>query len=207
MSEKQTGKRRGGCLGRLFSLILIAALAWLAGLVWYAESIPRAVLDDGAKTDAIVVLTGGSARVEKGLELLAAKRAKKLFISGVHDDVRVKEILKQSLTAPDRLACCIVLGKAAADTWGNALETREWIRKEKYRSIRLVTADYHMPRSKLEFRVAMPKIDVVTHPVFPTNVKTTRWWRYPGTAKLIISEYNKYILVLARSWITGEAPK
>lgn len=207
MSEKQAGKRRGGCLGRLFMLIQIAALAWLAGLVWYAESIPRTVKDDGANTDAIVVLTGGSGRVEKGLELLAARRARKLFISGVYDGVRVKEILKQSLTAPDALACCIVLGKSAADTWGNALETRAWLRKEKYKSIRLVTADYHMPRSQLEFRVAMPKIDVVTHPVFPSNVKTTRWWRYPGTAKLIISEYNKYLLVLARSWLAGEMPQ
>jgi hypothetical protein len=40
----------------------------------------------------------------------------------------------------------------------------------------------------------MPEVTVIPHPVFPDHVKQGDWWRWPGTAALIITEYNKYLL-------------
>ena len=90
----------------------------------------------------------------------------------------------------------MVLGYSAGDTAGNARETAEWMAKEGFASLRLVTANYHMRRSLLEFRRVMPGIALIPHPVFPPNFKGEKWWRWPGTASLILSEYSKYLVAL-----------
>ena len=99
---------------RLLALLLAGpTTAYLVGLIWFAESIPRDAIDDGSTTDAIVVLTGGVARVRTGIELLSQNRARKLFVSGVYRGVDVQELLRTQRQAPDALECCIVLGYSA----------------------------------------------------------------------------------------------
>ena len=110
----------------------------------------------------------------------------------------MQELLRVSQQAPAAVECCIVLGYAADDTRGNAAETAAWLRQESYSSFRLVTANYHMPRSLLEFRRALPNADIVPHPVAPTNVHVEEWWRWPGTTILLVTEYNKYLVALLR---------
>ncbi|MGH6621178.1 MAG: YdcF family protein [Alphaproteobacteria bacterium] len=168
--------------------------AWLAGLFVFADTIPRQAQQSRETTDAIVVLTGGSLRLEEGLALLSAQLGKKLFVSGVHRGVDVQQLIDRSLRSPEIIDCCIVLGYAADHTAGNARETAEWMARQGYASLRLVTASYHMPRSLAEFRNAMPSIEIIPHPVFPENVKLDEWWRWPGTAILIVGEYNKYLV-------------
>lgn len=191
--------------GRIVRLLRYAAVAaaalavlWLIGLWQFAESIPRTVAEPSEPTDAIVVLTGGALRVEGGLRLLAAGKAKKLFISGVYRGVDVSELLHVSRQSPDSVACCIVLGHAAADTIGNARETAQWMAHEGYHSLRLVTASYHMPRSMLEFTRAMPDKEIVPNPIFPESLHDSRWWRSRATTFLIAEEYTKYLVALAR---------
>lgn len=186
----------------LFVLLAMPVL-WLAGLVWFAETIPEVVEDVSTPTDAIVVLTGGSQRVQVGLRLLADGRAKKLFVSGVYPTVDVPALLHAERQAPDatQLQCCIVLGHIADNTYGNAQETATWMQEERYRSLRLVTAGYHMRRSLLEFSRAMPDVRIIPNPVFPENVKQGRWWAWPGTLGLIVGEYDKYMYALARPWL------
>jgi len=70
--------------------------------------------------------------------------------------------------------------------------------REGFRSVRLVTSSYHMPRSLLEFSRAMPGVRIVPHPVFADRVKQGQWLVWPGTANLIVGEYEKYLLALAR---------
>ena len=67
-------------------LIVLAAsaVAWALGFVSFASTLPQEPPDESITTDAIVVFTGGSLRLEAGLQLLAAGKARKLFISGVH---------------------------------------------------------------------------------------------------------------------------
>lgn len=122
------------------------------------------------------MLTGGAKRLETGLTLLTNRRAEKLFVSGVYRGVDVARILAIYQRKLEEFTCCVELGYSAASTSGNALETAERVRKQGYRSVRLVTANYHMPRSLLEFRHRMPNIDVYPHAVFPDRFKRENWW-------------------------------
>jgi len=185
-------------LATALALLAAALLAWGGGLAWFASRIPGKVADPDTVTDAIVVLTGGSERLDEGLRLLAAQKARKLFVSGVYRGVEVATLLRVARGAPANLECCIVIGHAADSTYGNALETAEWMAAEKYHSLRLVTAAYHMPRSLFEFRHAMPGIAIVPNPVFPTRVKED-WWAWPGSTDLILAEYHKYLAAVLRS--------
>ena len=198
--------RAGRWLRRLGAALAVLAVLWLGGLVWFAESIPEAQGDPDETTDAIVVLTGGSQRLQAGLRLLAAGKAKKLFISGVHPGVEVASLLRSVGQAPETVPCCVVLGHAADNTLGNALETDAWMRQEHFHSIRLVTSNYHMRRALLEFSRAMPETRVVPNPVFPEAVKQERWWASRRTLELILGEYDKYLWALVRpSFLSAEA--
>lgn len=186
------------------SVLLVLLLGfWLGGLAWFAGELPREVADPTAKSDAIVVLTGGSGRLRQGLDLLAQGQAKKLFVSGVYHGVEVRELLAIVQDSPQELECCVALGYEADNTRGNAIETAQWIREQGYGSLRLVTASYHMPRSLLEFRKAMPKTEIIAHPVFSENYRQEDWWRWPGSASLLISEYSKYLVAQAHAMLGG----
>jgi uncharacterized SAM-binding protein YcdF (DUF218 family) len=182
--------------GRLLRLVLALALVWLGGFLHYAETLPGPAPPAADATDAIVVLTGGADRLDVGLKLLVEDKAKKLFISGVDRATTAEALQQRSGSAPDRFACCVVLGHAAEDTIGNAIETALWMQRERFTSLRLVTASYHMPRSLLLFRQTMPEAAITPHPVFPAHVHLDDWWRWPGTARLLASEYNKYLASL-----------
>jgi uncharacterized SAM-binding protein YcdF (DUF218 family) len=87
------------------------------------------------------------------------------------------------------------------------METHEWMARQGYTSLRLVTASYHMQRSLLEFHRAMPAARIVPHPVFPDGFMRDAWWRWPGTLSLIVTEYHKYLAALARPlWNTAHEP-
>lgn len=180
------------------------ALLWLTGLIVFAEHVgglDAAIIDaDPAPVDAIVVLTGGSERVRTGVELLKAGKGKKLFISGVHPGLTLEHILSAMDVDDATRSCCIVLGHAAGSTEGNAEETQNWLSLEEYHSIRLVTANYHMPRSLLLFRTALQDITIVPHPIAPESVMLKDWWLHAGTASLLVTEYNKYLFARLGVW-------
>ena len=197
-----TANRRSGASWlRLFALLLtVPLLVYGAGLAWFAESIPRASADDGETTDAIVVLTGGAARLATGLDLLRQGRARKLFVSGVYRGVDVQELLRAQRQSPQAVECCIELGYSAESTEGNATETRRWAEREAISSLRLVTASYHMPRSLIEFRRAMPGLRILPHPVMPDAFRREAWWAWPGSLRLVVGEYHKLLAALVRPY-------
>jgi uncharacterized SAM-binding protein YcdF (DUF218 family) len=183
--------------------VVLVALLWLGGLLWFASVIPTAVSEPKRTTDAIVVLTGGSGRLKAGFDLLAQGRAKKLFVSGVYHGVEVDELLRLARVTPKPLECCVSLGYAADSTYGNAVETAHWMAAQSYKSLRLVTSAYHMPRSLLEFRRVMPGIEIVPNPVFAERVKSN-WWLWPGTGNLVIGEYDKYLFAFVRDALSTQ---
>lgn len=186
-------------LGRLVVAVLAVLALWLPGLVWFAASMPGEAPSVQHRTEAVVVLTGGSERLRTGLDLLEAGAADRLFISGVHPGTGLEALLAEVRpNLPATLRDHIELGHVAADTVGNAIETAVWARERRVTSLRLVTAGYHMPRSLLEFKAALPDVAVVPHPVFPDNVKQEDWWRYPGTTLLFATEYTKYLVAHLR---------
>ncbi|SME91680.1 Uncharacterized SAM-binding protein YcdF, DUF218 family [Tistlia consotensis] len=187
---------------RLLAPLLALAALFLGGFVAFALGLSSETPPPSERTDAIVVLTGGSERIKVGFELLAAGAARKLFVSGVYRGVEVSELLRLSQGAPDELACCIALGYDAEDTHGNAREAAEWMRKEGLTSLRLVTGAYHMPRSLLEFRRALPEARILPHPVFPEGFRE-HWWFSPRSALLLMTEYVKYLAALVVGLVPG----
>jgi uncharacterized SAM-binding protein YcdF (DUF218 family) len=181
---------------------------WVAGLVWFATA-PSAE-DRAAPTDAIVVLTGGSQRLNSGIALLREGKGRKLFISGVNHHVDLQDLLRSSgedlELAGEWAASRVVLGYRAVDTLGNAGETARWMRQQDFHSLRIVTAWYHMRRSLLEFERAMPEIEIVPHPVFPDQIAHEHWWARRETAALLVNEYGKYLATLARPFVEGLVP-
>jgi len=186
----------------LRGLAIIAALGvalWLGGLAWFVYSSLSSAGDRNARTDAIVVLTGGRMRLETGVGLLGQGKARKLFISGVNLRVDRGALMRVFEPVADRAKCCIVLGYDSDDTFGNARETAAWMRQQHFSSLRLVTSWYHMPRSLLEFHRAMPGIAVIASPVFARGEDGDgRIAAWLSAAELTVGEYDKYLAVLLR---------
>lgn len=183
--------------GLIFAFLILLGAAWLAGLIWFVATVPDRVEDPDTHSDAIVVLTGGHGRIEEGVVLLRLGMAKRLFVSGVEPGVEIPEMLKRAHVVASPEDSAIVLGHDAESTAANADETAAWMRAQDYRSLRLVTANYHMRRSLLEFRHAMPDLTIIPHPIFPDAVKQSRWWMWPGTIRLMAAEYTKYLIAAA----------
>jgi uncharacterized SAM-binding protein YcdF (DUF218 family) len=204
MTQRPPGRKPRRILSRTIVVLLALVVLWLGGFVWFAE---RAVWfpDAGDRhADAIVVLTGGSERVAHGVDLLDRGIADQLFVSGVHPGISVADLPALQGRTPDTLPCCITLGYDAGDTAGNAVETASWISEHDIATLRLVTSNYHMPRSLIEFRRLMPDLEIIADPVDPSPVRLDEWYRWPGTAGLLFREYNKSLVALGRSWLSPQ---
>ncbi len=195
--RSRTRAKGFGWFKGFFTLALAVFLAWAVGLFVFAGTVPESVPDPEARTDVIVVLTGGSGRLRTGLDLLLDGRAGRLFVSGVYRGIEVDQLLAINKQRPGEVENRISIGNAV-DTIENAAETAAWMRARGYDSLRLVTAAYHMPRSLLEFQYAMPDIHIEPHPIFPEHVKRENWWAWPGTTALLASEFNKFVLAWLR---------
>jgi uncharacterized SAM-binding protein YcdF (DUF218 family) len=192
---------------KIFSCILIFFAIWLAGLMVFVSRIPTAPNNNNGPSDAIVILTGGAGRLEYGLQLFAQGKGKVLYISGVSPEVSIADILRKE--PPDIRNSIeamhnppIALGHRAENTIGNAEETGRWLRNHHYQSIRLVTSNYHMPRSVSEFNEAVPEIAIIPEPVF-TEEFPARWWENSGSRLLLLSEYHKFLASKLRHWIVS----
>ena len=148
-------------------------------------------------TDGIAVLTGGAERVETGLRLLREGRARVLLVSGVHRGVTLADVAHLAAMAPGDLAGRVALGHEAASTRGNAAEIAAWARAERLRSIRVVTAGYHMPRALLELRRALPEVALLPHPMLPATLRDAGAAGRLRTWSLLLREYLKYLAVRA----------
>jgi len=189
---------------RLQALLLLAPPALLAlGFAGFALSVLDPPAAGGGRTDGIAVLTGGSERVAMGFRLLEEGRAERLLISGAHPGAGLAEIAAAAGRDPAALAGRVTIGHAAATTRGNAAEIAAWVRAERLRSLRVVTAGYHMPRAMLELRRALPQTELVPHPVPSSALRAPgALWR-PRNWALLGGEYARYLL--ARAGLTALA--
>lgn len=179
-------------------LAFAAVLALGGGFVWFVRHVPRVevVLDRNA--DGIVVLTGGASRVADAIELLAEGRGSRLLISGVHPTTNATELARQHPGHERLITERVDLDYAAVNTIGNALGTRRWVRERGFRSLIVVTSSYHMPRTMAELARQMPDIALIAFPVVSDRLRNGPWWASHQTARLILSEYAKYVVALMR---------
>ena len=167
---------------RLISLLF---LAWVLGFAWFALLLPLPAAPQ--KTDAIVVLTGGPGRIDRGLEMLEKGEAKRLLISGVAREVKPRELAAEYKRPQKLFDCCIALGFEAEDTRSNATEVAAWVARRNYQSIRLITTDWHMRRAQYELGRALGDKVII----LPDAVRS-----HPSLATLF-REYHKYLAGLA----------
>ena len=163
-------------------LLAVCLLGWMLGFIWLAVLLPQPL--DSRPTDAIVVLTGGAGRIDRGIALLEAKTAKRMLISGVDRSVRPGELAAEYDTPEALFACCITLGREAIDTRSNAIETARWLERRDYKTVRLITTDWHMRRAALELRQALPERVAIVYDAVPSRPSLT----------ILVREYNKYLL-------------
>ncbi len=180
----------------LTSLLIILA-AWFIGFVCFVKAIYSYPLDDNTHTEAIIALTGGRNRIAEAVRLLNDNKSERLFISGVAKDTSLRLIEKQN-NINIRNDEQVSIGKEATNTIGNALETKSWIDRNHIKSIRLVTSNYHLPRSSIEFRSVDPELKIIEHPVYSEKIRK-KWWKSWHTFSLIFAEYNKFLYVYIRS--------
>lgn len=178
-------------------IVFIVSGLWVFGLIKYVDNLPTQKTTDESVTDGIVIFTGGAMRLEGGLDMLTKEKAKRLFVSGVGERTTLDLMLMLSGKLPDNileLKKRIDIGYKAKNTRGNAVEVADWVKENNYKSIRLVTANYHMPRSHYELITEMPDITIIPNPVFPGDIKMNKWWQSGVTKRILISEYNKYLI-------------
>ncbi len=187
-------------LGRLVVFAAgLSAVALATGFVIFARNAAETTPPVDPHAQGIVVLTGESARINSGLELLAEGRASRLLISGVNPAVTAKTLAETfGATFGTLLACCVDLGHAARNTMGNAAETRAWVAREHFTSLLVVTSDYHMQRSMAELADAMPGIKLLPVPIANPAQPLADWWKTPTTFALLAREYGKYVLAVTR---------
>ena len=171
---------------RILSFVL---LAWTLGFAWFALLLPQPSAP--MKTDAVVVLTGGAHRIDRGLEIVERGEAKRMLISGVDRDVRPTELALQYKRPMKLFDCCVDLGFQSVDTRSNALETARWAKKHKVKTLRLVTHDWHMRRARFELDHVLPEGIIVTSDAVSSN----------PPLRSLFTEYNKYWLRLVAALI------
>jgi uncharacterized SAM-binding protein YcdF (DUF218 family) len=163
---------------RIFALALAA---WALGFAAFVILLPLPAGD--AKTDAIVVPTGAQGRIARGIDLVGQGRARRMLITGVDRRVKPAELAEAQHVSLKVMACCVDLGREASDTRSNADETTAWVWRNNYKSVRLVTSDWHMPRARFELERALGS----TATVLPDAVRSD------ASLAVLLREYNKYL--------------
>ncbi|MBO5443670.1 MAG: YdcF family protein [Alphaproteobacteria bacterium] len=178
-------------------LIICLCIFWAAGFILFNRTINTYQTDNRTKTDAIIALTGGRNRISAAVKLLNEEMAPRLLISGVQKDIPRKDIEKLNavkLTGKPE----IEIEDKSQNTVENAIEATDWIKRNNIRSIRLVTSNYHLPRSVQEFRALNKNLKIIIHPVYSEKV-SAKWWKNFGSFLLVASEYNKFLFVYVKT--------
>jgi uncharacterized SAM-binding protein YcdF (DUF218 family) len=162
-----------------FILVLYAL-----GFILFTVTLGKPVAADAGRTEAIVVITGGSGRIERGIEVLESGRARRLLVAGADPAVTKRDLIRR-LGGHRRLVnCCVDLGSESVDTRSNAEEASRWLARHGYRSFRLITSDWHMRRARYDFREVLGD----RYKIVPDAIRTEPHFM------TLFGEYNKYVL-------------
>lgn len=172
-------------------LLAFVAILYGLGFALFAVTLGTPADADTPNVDAIIAITGGKGRIERGAELLAEGRAKRMLIAGADPSVRKVDMVHRLGAPRQLLECCVDLGSESVDTRSNAEESKRWIERRGYKSIRLVTSDWHMRRARYEFNRQLDR----NIKIIPDAVRTE-----PNFMTLF-AEYNKYLLRRLSVWL------
>lgn len=201
----QTAERRPPSKGRLRRIVgvlcglcAVVVLALGFGFFWFISQVPAVEPNLRGQADGIVVLTGGASRITDAVELLAAGHGKRLLISGVHPSASPREIARRVPEYRRIFDCCVDLDHSALNTLGNATQAHHWVESHGFNSLIVVTSAYHMPRAMAELKHQLPHVRLIPYPVVTEKLREDDWWSNPMIARLLVSEYLKYLFAKVR---------
>jgi uncharacterized SAM-binding protein YcdF (DUF218 family) len=193
-----TARPRGWPLAAIVAVLAITFVGAGIGFIAFLSQVRGVEIKPDRNADGIVVLTGGSSRVSDAMELLAGGYGKRLLISGVHPTNAASDISRSLPDNQSLLGCCVDLDRSAVNTRSNAAETRRWARDRGFKSLIVVTSNYHMPRAIAELSHAMPDVTLIPFAVIGDKWRDEPWWTSAATLRLLLSEYVKYVAVEVR---------
>lgn len=198
-SPNRPAKPRGWLRAIVVGGMALAFVGAAIGFIAFLSQLRGVEIAPARNADGIVVLTGGSSRVSDAMELLAGGYGKRLLISGVHPASAPSDI---SRSLPDTqsslLGCCVDLDRSAVNTRSNAAETRRWAHHRGFKSLIVVTSNYHMPRAIVELSHAMPEVTLIPFSVVGDRWREEPWWTSSTTLRLLLSEYVKFVAAEVR---------
>lgn len=195
-------RQRYARIGRIgFGVVLSATIVWaILAFATFIDTINTLSVPENPTAQGIVVVTGGSARIEVALELLQSGAANRLLISGVHETTSAQTLARRTRSDPSVFACCVDLDHVALDTAGNAREAANWVQSNAFSSLIVVTSAYHIPRTTREIQHRLPDVDLIAFPIDPatgdhraTDTQHTSW-----PMGLLAREFVKFQLVRVR---------
>jgi uncharacterized SAM-binding protein YcdF (DUF218 family) len=166
----------------------------LAGFIVFVASIERLEREPASRTDAIVALTGGRERIGDAIDLLAKGYGRRLLITGVNERTSRDQIARLNPGQRRLFDCCVDLDYRARNTIGNAIETPRWMADHRFGSLIVVTSNYHMPSTLVELDKVIPTARKVPYAVVSESIDPDGWCAAPSTAKLLASEYVKFLV-------------
>src|SRR5262245_29318723 len=198
-SKARGGPRRWGAMrivGVLALAGVVGAVVFALGFLLFLANVPDHEVTLQGKADGFVVLTVGTSRLEDAIELLASGRGQRLLISGVHPTTRLREISQLRPEHQKYFACFVDLDRFALNTVGNAVETKRWVQSRGFKSLIVVTSNYHMPRAMAELAHQLPDTTLIAFPVVAEQ--SFPHWISGSTLRLLFSEYVKYTVAIVR---------
>src|SRR5262245_27294283 len=182
-----------------------AALVLLGlGFLWFVWRVPSHEVTLSRNADGIVALTGGASRIADAMELMAAGRGKRLLISGAYRTTTPAEILRLNPEYARVVSCCVDFDRSL-NTLGNAVETKRWAERRGFRSLIVVTSNYHMPRALAEIAHQLPDVALVPFPVVTDKQRAEPWWAGGASARRMVTEYVKYVFARLRMGLNPDA--
>lgn len=174
------------------TLILISSLT--LGFVWFSHQVHlSATVELPQKSDAIVVLTGDANRLETAFMLMDKKLGDRLLITGVNVRTSKKAIFRALKRNENANKTTVDLDHKALNTIGNAIETAYWAKLRGYKKLTIVTSDYHIMRSLLEFKKAMPNLVLISYPAQPNKIISS-----DQSLRSKLKEYGKLVAATIR---------
>ncbi len=190
------------CMKLVLILMFVTGGLFIGGFLQFTNKVAKSEQPaDVNPAQAIVALTGGSARIATALKLLADKKGTRLLISGVNAETQRADIQEMNAGHAALFECCVDMERVAEDTIGNAVETANWMRKHGFNSLIVVTSAYHMPRSLVEYSQQMPDVQLTPYPVPLDAISKQGWWKNAGTLRFMLNEYVKFVGARLRPYL------
>jgi uncharacterized SAM-binding protein YcdF (DUF218 family) len=168
---------------RYVRLLLILGLVYVGMFAVFVTALPPPFGVPPQGLDGLAVFTGGSGRVDTAVDLMKQGFAGPVFISGVHEDVKLSSLTNVAKLTPAQRAA-ITLDYASRTTRENVLNTAYWAEKHHLRRLGIITSTYHAMRCEVLFRLLAPETGIVLLPVQPVD----------GRGITLFKEFNKLLL-------------